>query len=233
MATLTQPHPSPHPFPDGKQPHSDPTFFQRREFCFTLEGDIFVRYQSFKDGQEMANALKDKLPVKIDIGPVYNMDPARRQAYSGTPGAFAPVERELVFDIDLTDYDDVRTCGKEGHICNQCWPLMGVAIQILDQGLREDFGFEHILWAFSGRRGIHCWVCDASARQLTDEQRSSIANYFSLYKGQEKGMAKLATSDHPAVRRAGDILRPAWVERILPEQHLLESESGMAAFLEY
>ena len=34
-----------------------------------------------------------------------------------------------MFDIDLTDYDDVRTCGREGHICAACWPLMAVAVQ--------------------------------------------------------------------------------------------------------
>ena len=35
-----------------------------------------------------------------------------------------------MFDIDLTDYDDVRTCGKEGHICGKCWPLMAAAIKV-------------------------------------------------------------------------------------------------------
>ncbi len=49
---------------------------------------------------------------------------------AGSGQGFAPVERELVFDIDLTDYDDVRTCGKEGHICSKCWPLMGAAIKV-------------------------------------------------------------------------------------------------------
>jgi DNA primase catalytic subunit len=33
---------------------------QRREFCFTLENDIFVRYQSFKDGAELHAAISNK-----------------------------------------------------------------------------------------------------------------------------------------------------------------------------
>lgn len=46
------------------QPGADAGFFQRREFCFTLEGDIFVRYQSFKDGAELHQALRDKCVVQ-------------------------------------------------------------------------------------------------------------------------------------------------------------------------
>ncbi|KAL4539481.1 hypothetical protein Ndes2437B_g02147 [Nannochloris sp. 'desiccata'] len=219
---------------DGKHPQSDATFFQRREFCFTLDGDIFVRYQSFRDCQEMQTAIRDRCPAKIDIGPVYNVDPQRRAAYAASKG-FLPQERELVFDIDLTDYDDVRTCGKEGHICTKCWPLMAAAVAILDRGLREDFGFQHILFVYSGRRGVHAWICDERARKLTDEQRAAVANYFAVYKGQEKGVAKLATSmeDHPAIAKAYKILRRAFETKILPQQKLLTDPFHKEAILAY
>ena len=214
---------------------ADNSYFQRREFCFTLDGDIFVRYQSFKDGMELKKALQDRCPSKIDIGPVYTVDPQRRAAYTTAQGGFSPVERELVFDIDISDYDDVRNCGQEGHICSKCWPLMAAAVAILDRGLREDFGFQHILFVFSGRRGLHCWVCDERARRMTDDQRAAVANYFTVYKGQEKGLAKLTTGleEHPAISRAHAMLQEVFVDYVLKEQNLLEDPRHMDTILQY
>jgi DNA primase catalytic subunit len=54
------------------------------------------------------------------------------------------------------------------------------AIKVMDQGLREDFGFKHVAWFYSGRRGVHCWVADEQARQLSNEGRSAIADYFQV-----------------------------------------------------
>ena len=218
---------------DSKHPQADGTYFNRREFCFTLDGDVFVRYQSFKNGQELRSAIQKRVPSKIDIGPVYNVDPQKRAAYSNAGGGFTPQERELVFDIDLTDYDDVRTCGQGAHICGKCWPLMTVAIDILNRALREDFGVKHVFFVFSGRRGVHAWVCDERARHLSDDSRAAIANYLSVYKGQEKGLAKLTTGieSHPFVAKSHEVLLKAFESSVLVDQKLLEDDTQKATIL--
>jgi DNA primase small subunit len=85
-----------------------------------------------QNGRDLQNALKEKVPTKIDIGPVYSQDPAKRAAYTGDTSAtgFKPLERELVFDIDLTDYDDVRNSSSGAAMSKECWSLMHAAIQV-------------------------------------------------------------------------------------------------------
>lgn len=49
-----------------------------------------------------------------------------------------PELRELVFDIDMTDYDEVRTCCSGGNICRRCWGFIAAAVKVLDQSLRGE-----------------------------------------------------------------------------------------------
>lgn len=61
----------------------------------------------------------------------------------------------------------------------------------MDVGLRQDFGFKHILWVYSGRRGVHCWVADDSARALTNEGRGAVADYFGVVAGNDNQAKKV------------------------------------------
>ncbi|KAK8599135.1 hypothetical protein V6N13_077069 [Hibiscus sabdariffa] len=208
---------------DGKHPACDRSYFGRREFSFTLENDIYIRFQSFNSVIELENSIKEKCPFKIDIGPVYSVDPAKRHAYAGD-NVFTPVERELVFDIDITDYDDVRYCCTGADVCLECWPLMTIAIKVIDAALRDDFGFNHILWVYSGRRGVHCWVCDGKARRLTNEQRTAIADYFRVY--------KVVNKCCEIQRSYTEVLKGFFEAKLLPNQSLLSSEDRYEKILE-
>ncbi|MFQ6637936.1 hypothetical protein Gotur_014197, partial [Gossypium turneri] len=246
----------------GKHPGCDKSYFGRREFSFTLENDIYIRFQSFNSVTELENSIKEKCPFKIDIGPVYSVDPAKRHAYAQSgDNVFTPAERELVFDIDISDYDDVRYCCTGADVCLECWPLMTIAIKVIDTSLRgifgflsalhafflrhqltsssnnvDDFGFNHILWVYSGRRGVHCWVCDGKARRLTNEQRAAIADYFHVYKGNENSHKKISLPGlvlYPFLARSyTEVLKGFFEAKLLPNQNLLASEERYEKILE-
>lgn len=206
-------------------------YLVRREFSFTLSGDIYIRYLSFSNEKELRRALEQKVPIKIDIGAVFNVDPAEKKKGLAVVNA---EQRELVFDIDMTDYDDVRTCCKGADVCKKCWKFMAIACKILSKALTEHFGFENLLWVFSGRRGIHCWVCDESARTLTQEERSAIAEYLSPVDG-GKLMTKKCSLDrlavhHPLVIDALEVMdasvgkgRTVFTDLVIGDQKLLET----------
>ncbi|XP_007421317.2 DNA primase small subunit, partial [Python bivittatus] len=139
-------------------------------------------------------------------------------------GAFQAQEKELVFDIDLTDYDDVRQCCSSADICSKCWTLMTIAIHIIDRALVEDFGVQHRLWVYSGRRGVHCWVCDDSVRKWSSTLRSAAVEYLSLVKGGEGTIKKVTLSDnyiHPFIRASLDVVTRYFEEYALVGQDIL------------
>lgn len=178
-------------------------YFERREFSFTLENDVYIRFQSYKSEEEFKKEVIRGIPFKIDIGAVYNTLPKYHKSIIGNENGsgFFPVAKELVFDIDMTDYDDVRTCCKDAKICDKCWAYMKVAFKILTSILKMDFGFKNILYVFSGRRGIHCWVSDERARVLTNEGRSCVANYIKIKTSNAKTgiLATLKEPLHPMI----------------------------------
>ena len=66
------------------------SYFARREFSFTLPGDIYIRFQSFNNSKEFEAELLKKQPEKIDIGAVYTQKPKHRDS----SGAFQPESKE-------------------------------------------------------------------------------------------------------------------------------------------
>ncbi|XP_062975812.1 DNA primase small subunit [Elgaria multicarinata webbii] len=201
-------------------------YFQRREFSFTLRDDIYVRYQSFNSPQELEKEIQKMCPYKIDIGAVYSHRPIQHNTVH--MGAFQAQEKELVFDIDMTDYDDVRRCCSSAEICPKCWTLMTIAIRIIDRALVEDFGIKHRLWVYSGRRGVHCWVCDDSVRKWSSALRSAAVEYLTVVKGGEETVKKvtLPSNIHPFISESIDVLTLYFEEYALVGQDILGSKDS-------
>src|SRR5204862_4771955 len=114
---------------------------------------------------------------------------------------------------------DVRKCCVEANMCSKCWPLLQAAIQILDLVLKEDFGFDHRLWVFSGRRGVHCWVFDSRACLLTNQSRSAIISYLSLDQKRDIRIKKNSMELHPSLERAYHLLLPHFENTVIKKQN--------------
>merc|ERR1739848_450696 len=181
--------------------------------------------------------MTNKMPVKIDIGAIYSDSPkyksSRHPQHALKGGAVLPKEKEICFDIDMTDYDPVRFCCSGAAICSKCWVLMKIAAKILDQALKKFFGLKNLLWVYSGRRGIHCWVCDPTAREYNSSTRSAIAEYCQLLKGAsgpgvngaaEKKRMSLFGNGVELAADAVKIIDEYW-EEYVSEQKLMEGSN--------
>lgn len=192
-----------------------------REFSISMAKEdgkeIYRRWLSFKDASALkAEILKTKpVPHKFDIGAVYSKPVAAKDdlVYGDVP--FYPIAREFVLDIDMNDYDEIRTCCEGKKLCTKCWRFLSSAATLIDATLRQDFGFKEILWVFSGRRGIHCWVTDIEAKKMVASVRSAVASYLVVIPNNNVNSFVPIQGRYP--RRAVTILTSRW-RPILREQ---------------
>ncbi|KAI0266461.1 prim-pol domain-containing protein [Gloeopeniophorella convolvens] len=213
--------------------HTPSRLFTHREIAFTLQNDAYLRYNSFTTADEFKKQTCALNPARFEIGPVYTARP--RDKKTVRPGAFTPAQRELVFDIDMTDYDGVRTCCSGADICKRCWGFIGAAVRVLDSAVRQQFGYQHLLWVYSGRRGIHLWVSDREAMALTDDQRRSLVNFLTVVQGGKEMHKKVnvrpvikgRTGDlPPSIQEAVDQLAGPFGDLILLDQDCFKNEDG-------
>jgi len=162
--------------------------FNRREISYIIphkdsSEEFCIRNASYNDWEAFRRDVLFRTPTRIDIGPIYDND-ARNNKESAKRGT--AVAREYIIDIDMDDYDEIRTCCKSKELCDRCWKFLVAAYEVLEKILGDCFGFKHILWVFSGRRGIHAWICDRKARDMNNKVRKAVTDFLNFTLSNEK-----------------------------------------------
>lgn len=74
------------------------------------------------------------------------------------------------------------------------------------------------MWVYSGRRGIHAWVCDDTARALSNDARTAVVDYLTANVGSSDQVSDklsgitVTNPLHPSHERALNILEPLFVD---------------------
>ena len=150
-----------------------------REFGFVFKqsnGKSFMTRKKFFSEEQLVNYVNKEKPFHAYLGPQCN-----EQDFYNWNG------HELVFDIDIDQYDEVRACGCSGknEMCDICWGLIQDTAYYIIDVLQEDFGARDVEILFSGRRGIHVWFLDEKFFYLTNDQRQGILEHLRLIQGIE------------------------------------------------
>ena len=145
----------------------------RMEIAIELHDDCYIRWTSVGSASDLKRLFKTKRPCKIHTGATFSDQPNFKK--KGV--AIQPLSRVLVFDIDLNDYP-LGIDANDRDSCDDGWPIVAAGMAIVVYILKRQFGFEHTLVTYSGRRGAHLSVFDKRACELTDEARDGIVKFL-------------------------------------------------------
>ena len=191
--------------------------FSNREFGFVVGKDVFVRNISFQNTDQLREYMINNSVKHAYVGAIYDTSPSREN----------PIQkikwkgREFIFDIDIDEYDLVRTCGCKGdQYCKDCWSLVQDAAIFIDETMKQDFGFKEVIWIFSGRRGVHGWVMDKFTQDFDQAQRVAILNYLTFIHDEKRtqSIEEIPNEAKPLRNRIYSLVAKSFLEKATPEQ---------------
>jgi DNA primase small subunit len=191
---------------------------------FALEGDFYKRYVVAKDWEDLRRQVIAHPGItSLHVGPVYS----GRVARSADHARSWPARRELVFDIDLfPDYEWLTLNRADGstdmEACDRAWPVCAIGAFLLQYVLEHAFGFREIVCVYSGRRGVHLWVCDNAAMGLADDARGAIVGYVRASLTEDKMRATAALRCFAETNQLLPAVRWAFDELFVREMGLLD-----------
>lgn len=159
-------------------------------------GPKLQRHLAFQDHAHLANYLQKKTPLAVHVSCSQTCHPKRNRLHTDY---VQTCSRELMFDIDGDDYNDVKVCcgNKRAqeiqNVCDACWCFLACAVHGLNWFLKTYLGFKHVLWVFSGRRGVHAWVVDQRCTDMTNNDRKCITDRLELLKQHNEKDGKMKT----------------------------------------
>lgn len=104
--------------------------------------------------------------------------------------------KELVFDMDITDFTRYCSCQGMKRLCPACWPQMQGASLILEHLLENVLGYDrsHCLWVFSGCKGLHCFVNEPTVMSLSDKERKQLYKRLAIASGDDTRLTSFISS---------------------------------------
>jgi len=163
-----------------------------------LRGEsFFSRHNCARDAEQLRELVTRPMIKEVHFGGVWPEMMSKR-----TAARMRPVARPFVLDLDLDDFPAAAFFGvtkddQEG--CDALLDCVLLGARVLERTLRDVFGFEKTATFYSGRRGVHLWVLDKRAFELSAEARSAVVSALSP----QGGTSIVA---HPSFSSAVDLL---------------------------
>lgn len=181
--------------------------FESRNFAFVLQNTttgepIISQYQSFRTPLDLQEAFCARPPLRLEVGS-RGFEPAcmrklvvDRLRRRGDFDPHSMHTKELVFDVDLTDWDDMRACqcsvAQEHELCGRCGHSRDI-----DSKLTELYGYCECE-SEEGKLCTKCWCFAKSSMVIMNyllTQRLGFREVLFVFSG-SKGYHCWVLDDH-------------------------------------